>query len=454
MVPSIVIVGGGASGTLCAIRLLDTLKGSAKISIIESKPELGTGIAYGTKFESHLLNVRAIGMTAHPEDPEHFVHWLAERRGETSEAAHPMFAQRKEYAAYLAEELRLSQALSSEIALQHIEDRAVSVQCSGGGYEVGLQSGSRLQATHLVLAMGNRSPKLPPVLRDIADPRVIVDPWGTEGLSSIASHHRVLLVGAGLTMIDTVLLLREMGHFAKIDAVSRHGLMPAVHTRAKANAPFDPSAESVRVVFKNIIRAARAQVESGGDWRSVIDSVRPHVQTTWVRLPLEEKRRFMRHLQTLWDVHRHRVAPPVWEEIAALQAAGTLSVCSGRIFSVKPWDAGLEVSFVNRSGKVSEVFVDRIVNCTGPNPDWSNIGDPLLSTLIEAGLAKYDELGQGICVNRSCSVVNPNGSVSETLYAIGPLCRGTLWETTAIPEIRGQANLISTSIAQVERVLA
>ncbi|MDF1743819.1 MAG: hypothetical protein P1V19_08990, partial [Gimesia sp.] len=31
------------------------------------------------------------------------------------------------------------------------------------------------------------------------------------------------------------------------------------------------------------------------------------------------------------------------------------------------------------------------------------------------------------------------GEHSEFLFAIGPLMKGTLWETTAVPELRGQA---------------
>ena len=31
------------------------------------------------------------------------------------------------------------------------------------------------------------------------------------------------------------------------------------------------------------------------------------------------------------------------------------------------------------------------------------------------------------------------GERSSVLFAIGPLMRGTLWETTAVPELRGQA---------------
>ncbi len=46
-----------------------------RIVVIEPAPELGLGVAYGTRSPSHLLNVRAGGMSAYPERPGHFLTW-------------------------------------------------------------------------------------------------------------------------------------------------------------------------------------------------------------------------------------------------------------------------------------------------------------------------------------------------------------------------------------------
>ena len=45
--------------------------------------------------------------------------------------------------------------------------------------------------------------------------------------------------------------------------------------------------------------------------RGVIDSVRLDTQRLWRRLPIEEKKRFMRHMRAWWEVHRHRMAPSI-----------------------------------------------------------------------------------------------------------------------------------------------
>jgi uncharacterized NAD(P)/FAD-binding protein YdhS len=57
----------------------------------------------------------------------------------------------------------------------------------------------------------------------------------------------------------------------------------------------------------------------------------------------------------------------------------------------------------------------------------------------------------GIKATDNYSVVGRNGTASESLYAIGPLLRGTLWETTAVPELRAQTlRLAQTIVDQLE----
>ncbi len=53
------IVGGGASGTLLATRLLSAAPSGVEIVVIEPRPALGQGVAYGTDDPWHRLNVPA-----------------------------------------------------------------------------------------------------------------------------------------------------------------------------------------------------------------------------------------------------------------------------------------------------------------------------------------------------------------------------------------------------------
>ncbi|WP_051380313.1 hypothetical protein [Bradyrhizobium sp. WSM1743] len=50
-------------------------------------------------------------------------------------------------------------------------------------------------------------------------------------------------------------------------------------------------------------------IAEGGDWRGVIDGLRPYTQRLWRELSPISKRRFLEHARAWWDVHRHRMAP-------------------------------------------------------------------------------------------------------------------------------------------------
>jgi FAD-NAD(P)-binding len=92
----VIIIGGGASGVLLAVHLMRGLARRLETTIIERPKELGAGIAYATNHPDHLLNFPASNMSAFPDDPGHFVRWLAARH-----PAHSYGAGRFRAAAFL-----------------------------------------------------------------------------------------------------------------------------------------------------------------------------------------------------------------------------------------------------------------------------------------------------------------------------------------------------------------
>lgn len=71
----ILIIGGGASGTLLALELIRRIESPLDLDIAEPRLQLGQGVAYGTQDNRHLLNVVASKMSAKHEEPDHFVMW-------------------------------------------------------------------------------------------------------------------------------------------------------------------------------------------------------------------------------------------------------------------------------------------------------------------------------------------------------------------------------------------
>lgn len=49
-----------------------------------------------------------------------------------------------------------------------------------------------------------------------------------------------------------------------------------------------------------------------------------------------------------------------------------------------------------------------------------------------------DALSLGLDIADNGAVIDDQGLPSNSLYALGPLCKGKLWESIAVPELRVQ----------------
>jgi uncharacterized NAD(P)/FAD-binding protein YdhS len=58
---------------------------------------------------------------------------------------------------------------------------------------------------------------------------------------------------------------------------------------------------------------------------------------------------------------------------------------------------------------------------------------------MEKTLARPDELLLGLDVSSDGALLNASGVPSDFLFAVGPLRKGQLWESVAVPELRVQA---------------
>jgi uncharacterized NAD(P)/FAD-binding protein YdhS len=80
-------------------------------------------------------------------------------------------------------------------------------------------------------------------------------------------------------------------------------------------------------------------------------------------------------------------------------------------------------------------------------------GSQLLEALCDAGTIRPHDNGLGLDTCGDGALRDGRGRESETLFAIGPLRRGELWESTAVPEIRAQAQALARHLAR-RRTLA
>lgn len=414
----VAVIGGGAAGTLQALQLQ---RAGADVTLIERGARPGRGVAYGTTRPEHLLNVPARRMTAFADDPGHFSRWFADHYGGTEES----YAPRMVYGDYLA-------GLLGEAGIAPVRGEAVDV--SDGA--VRLADGREIPADAVVLAPGNFQPATPRGIDPAALGDVWVeDPWAG-GLDGLGQGDVVLLLGTGLTAVDVALTLDATGYKGRIVALSRRGLAPRVHGLRE---PMVVARQDLVPTCLAMLRRVRTRTQEVG-WRSAVQELRTVTQWLWEEADAKERRRFLRHLRPWWDVHRHKLAPAVGATIEAMRAEARLAVAGGRLLSVTPVEGGAEVAFRLRgSDAVESLRVKRVVNCTGPEGDIANVGEPLLNRLLAAGLIRQDPLRVGIDVDAQCRAIGADGVASCFLSVIGPVTKGTFWESVAVPDIRVQA---------------
>jgi uncharacterized NAD(P)/FAD-binding protein YdhS len=435
----VAIIGGGFTGATLAAQLLRRGDSTLSVIMIERATPPGRGVAYGTQYGWHLLNVPAINMSAFPDDPEHFLRWARDNYDYGVEPA--SFLPRRIYGQYIESVLRETTDLHPG-QFEWRQDEVVHVVCTNGNNELFLHNGEVILADKMVLAVGNFPPSNPYLPgREFHGKRYVSFAWSARALQNISQDSNVLLIGSGLTSVDLAMALRAREFRGTIHIISRRGLLPQPHKATASWPPFwNESAPRTVLGLTRLVRAqVRIAAKQGVDWRAVIDSLRPFAQQIWRLLPLCEKRRFLRHLRPFWEVHRHRVAPEIASLIAHQLLRFELQIHAGRITKYREDADGVNVTYRDReTGRERRLRVARVINCTGPEADCRKLDDALLSSLRRQRLARPDPLFLGLDVSDDGALIDAHGEPSDFLYAVGPARKGRLWETTAVPEIRQQ----------------
>lgn len=452
---TVAIIGGGLSGAAVAYHLAG-LAGSdlraIDLVVIEPREVLGRGMAYATPDPDHRLNVPDHKMTLRSDQPEHFRRWLHTAEApslpaHSAQLSGEIFAPRAVFGAYVAAQLQPLQAAGR---LRHLQARVVSV-ARPGRYSLGLSDGPALLADIVVLAATHPNAGLPRELAELAgDPALITDPFAEGALTGIGADARVLIVGNGLTSADIVASLHRRGHRGQITALSRHGYRSMPHGPAQAESAADFATAPARTALQLLrrVREALAQdVAAGLTWHAVFDRLRGQGPAIWAALPEAERRRFLRHLRSLWDIHRFRIAPQTYEANQQMQRLGRLSSLAARIVSAtpgRPVTLGLQA---RGSGTRFGLTVDRVILATGPAHGGVIAATPALADLAALGLLQADPLGLGLLTTAEGRAVPLTGIPDGTLLVAGPLARAAVGELMGVPEVITWAEHIARHVA-------
>jgi uncharacterized NAD(P)/FAD-binding protein YdhS len=454
--PAIAVIGAGFSGTLLALHLLRRCPDAVRIHLIERSPRFGTGLAYSSGNLNHLLNVPTSRMSAFHDRPDDFLDWLRGAGEEGGATVTPnCFVARKLFGDYIRDHLKgeFRRAAGRGGRLVLTRGEVLDLQVGRTGVTLRIDRDRQAEVDIAVLAVGNFPPEPPP----LADPSFYdsdgyrPDPWAAEALADLAPTDPVLLIGTGLTMVDTTISLLDRGHTGRIHALSRRGLLPRRH----AAAPSPPAALMERplpTTAAGLTRALCEEIErlgkEGGDWRQIIDGLRAATQDIWLAMPMAERGRFLRHLRPWWDVHRHRVPPEVADRIERAINCGQLTIGATRIREMQAMSGWVKITHRPRRGDTERhLFVRRVVNCSGPGCDYERIADPLIRSLLNRGDIRPDALRLGLDVSSLCALRNRRGEIWQRLYAVGPVTRPAFWEVTSVPDIRRQCEALAAHLS-------
>ena len=420
----VLIVGGGASGILVATQIALQARVPISVHIAEPKPVLGRGLAYGTGDEGHLLNVPAGRMSALPSDPSHLRNWARCSEGD--------FISRRSYGRYLLETFLEAQKENRHASFLHQRCRVERIERQNDSFQVTADSGPVGKYDIVVLALGHgRANKLSLDASLTSSDRYIDDPW-RDGLPVFTGS--LLSIGTGLTFIDLALSHLRRSDSNSVIGLSRTGDLPEPHLKVRS-APLP-----VPLDAKLTPEALRSYIESESDWRAAQDGVRHHLPQIWFDWNEEQKREFWHKHLRWWNVHRHRMAPEINEELARFTDQGRLTIVGSSDYSISATEAG----FVVKTEVEDPRLVDYIVNSTGYRSFETST---LYRNMAEQGLVLLGPLGLGIRSNfPSLELLSADGSVVRGLFAIGPMLLGERFETTAIPELREQAEEIASQI--------
>lgn len=468
--PHVLIVGGGLAGTATALRLLKDAEQPIRLSIVESRPALGLGIAYGTPHPEHLVNGLAKLFSLYDDAPDHLVRWL--RAGAAAGGWQPpagvaiedSMPPRQVYGAYVQASLTAAVAAAGPgVELRHLQARAVDVvaQYDTGRprYRVVLDDGREEVADELVLATGIFTKPLGRQAFAVgvgvqASPRYVGDIWQPQAWDGVAQDADIVYLGAGLSALDSLIMAEKAGFRGQHTVLSRRGQGARVREDVLPWPDFlryQSGAVSLRDLLAQIRVQRRAVRAQGEPWQRLVPAIRAHVPKLWSLASARDRRRFLGRLRAYWEaaLHRSAAAPLAWQ--ARVDGEGRHRHEAGRVRSIAlQADGRLAVAWQPRDGRPLQTLVaDRVVNCLGFDFDWRQIDDPLVRQLVARGLAQPDPLGFGVQATRETHALrDAAGQPQPGLYAVGHALRGLIWESNAIGEQVPQAGTVGRAILQ------
>ncbi|WP_075213920.1 FAD/NAD(P)-binding protein [Mongoliimonas terrestris] len=434
------IVGCGLTGAAAAVAVADRFRRPVDLTLVDASGRFGYGLAYGEGALAGLtLNVRARDLSLFPDRPDDFVDWLIHRGHGPRPEISAGFPERSRFGAYVADRLADRLKGRRDLSATLLTDTAIAGHPVDDGIEIAFRRSPARRFDAVFLATGWGLPATP---RRFGRSPFAPLPEGLKPLD------RILIVGTGLSMVDTLLTLRAAGHDGPIEAISRCALLPHPHTTD----PADPGLVDLRTVgsLSGLVRAVRRTMatreKAGGSWQGVANVARSQVQDVWTSFGVADRQRFLTHVAPYWENARHRLPMGHYAFLMSEIEGGRLILRSGKVRSVEQVTDGYRT--ILEEAPAEGLVHDHVFDCTGHRPA---VESPLIRSLAAQGLVRLDPLRLGLDVARSGRARLRRGIATAPVFALGPLGRGSLYEITGVREIVEQAFRAVDAIDKLER---
>lgn len=450
----IAIIGAGFSGLSVLLQLVDAAAKPLQILLFD-RSNVG-GVGFGTQSPHHLLNVRTGQMGAYSERSDNFFVWLLHNekywRSQMPEynqlnISPYGFLPRHLYSLYLSDQLKiaLEKAKAKGIEIEIIPHEVVDVSNTPSkSWVLQTMGGAQYIADYLVIATGISPTKRFPFESDklLNSGNYFHNIWSDSFYNKTFPYSSIAIIGSGLTAVDALTSLQAAKFKGKITVISKHGHFPLAHHVNPTIPLKDFTIDNIPKDGIILLDEIRNLLACGIDWLQLVDTLRPHTSSLWQNSSTKAKKQFMRHLFSLWNKHRHRMAPESAQMIQNMISAGQLEVIAGNVQNVEYIQPQYKISY----GSDNALVADCVLNCTGPSYDIVSRMNPLLTHMLSKHFIEPDEMEMGLKVDSDQHLAGQN---HRTIFGLGALLFGTLFETTAVPELRQQASVIAEALASV-----
>lgn len=486
----IAIVGGGANGVSVCNEIIDQIAEtknpeSYEISLYEKTGFYGTGLAYGTSNDAHILNMPACRMSAVASNSHHFADWLSK---EHESKQHPYFktksgpkdyVPRKVFGIYLIDIFTdaLRKAEFYGIKVNVFNEQVLEIKENSEVVEITTNDWTEVYH-NVILCLGNHPPTNWTELKSTYG--YFSHAWPANVIiENIPKEADVCILGSSLTAVDTFITLQENGHSGSITFFSRHGLLPKVRV---LNSPYQlthlkpkkilslTNGGRNKLCLERIASLFIAEFQSSGvkipllseilsqsskpvfevlehdielaengqlQYFSVLKAIDNVVGILWNGLCDDDKKRFDSQYKALWNAYVYPMPLQNARKLLKAMKDGQLKVKRGfkgikfchekQVFELKYED-------FDNSSNTNVHEIKYVINATGQGLDIKKLDNPVIQNALKTGTITAHRFG-GIDVDfKSGAVRKSCGCYSEKIYALGSLTRGVHFYTNSINE--------------------